>query len=119
MVKNKQLILDKSLIELQIKNVETIKLRKKNKIGKSILIGAITGFVTGSLIGFGAGDDPPGAFLAYSTGDKAFLLGGSLAVCGAGIGAIVGPVKIKIPINGSSEKYKKNKSSLRRYAVKN
>lgn len=119
MVKNKQQISDKSLVEFQISNIETIKLRKNKRIGKGILTGAITGFVTGALIGIVDGDDPSGTWFALSAEEKAIIAGVPLAVCGAGIGALIGSIKIKIPINGSSEKYRKNKTDLRRYSVKN
>jgi hypothetical protein len=119
MVKNRQLISDKYIVDFQISNIETIKLRRHNKIGKGILVGAITGLVAGGLIGLIDGDDPPGTWFALRAEEKAIIAGVPLAVCGAGIGAIIGSVKIKIPINGSSEKYRKNKSSLRRYSVKN
>lgn len=119
MVKNRQLISDKYIVDFQISNIETIKLRRNNKIGKGILVGAITGLVTGGLIGLIDGDDPPGTWFAFSAEEKATIGGVYLAVCGAGIGAIIGSIKIKIPINGSSEKYRKNKISLRGYSVKN
>ena len=118
LVKNRQQISDKTLIEFQIRNVETIKLRRKNKIGRDILVGAVTGLVTGGLMGFASGDDPPGWF-SFSAEQKAAMLGVPLSVFGAGIGAIIGSVKIKIPINGSPEKYRKNKNNLRNYSVKN
>ena len=123
-VKNKQQISDKSLVEFQIRNIETIKLRKSKKIGKGILIGAVTGLVAGGLVGLISGDDPPcssGGLICFrfSAEEKAIMAGVSLAVCGAGIGALIGSIKIKIPINGSSKKYSKNKTDLRRYSVKN
>ena len=119
LVKNRQQISDKSLIEFQISNIETIKLRKSKKIGKGILIGAVTGLVAGGLVGLIDGDDPSGTWFALSAEDKAVIGGVYLAVCGAGIGALIGSIKIKIPINGNSEKYRKNKTDLRRYSVKN
>ena len=119
LVKNKQQISDKSLVEFQIHNIETIKLRKKNKIGKGILIGAVTGLVAGGLIGLIDGDDPPDTWFALTAGDKAIIAGVPLAICGAGIGAAIGSIKIKIPINGSNNKYRKNKNELRRYSVNN
>ena len=122
--KNKQQISDKTLIEFQIRNIEKIKLRKTKKVGKGILIGAVTGLVTGALIGIIDGDDPPcssGSWICfrYSAEEKAVMTGVPLAVFGAGVGALIGSIKIKIPINGNSEKYRKNKTDLRRYSVKN
>ena len=124
LVKNRQQISDKTLIEFQIRNIETIKLRKNKRVGKGILIGAVTGLVAGGLVGLLSGDDPPcnsGGLICFrSTAEEKAVIGGVyLAVFGAGVGALIGSIKIKIPINGSSEKYRKNKTDLRRYSVKN
>lgn len=118
LVNKRQFLSEKYLTEFQIKDIETIKLRKNKKVGKSVLIGAITGLAVGGLIGLMSGDDPPGTFLRYTAEEKALFLGVPLAVGGAGIGAIVGSVKIKIPINGNSDKYKNNKTNLIEYSIK-
>ena len=53
-------IIDKHSIEISIdaSNIKTIKIRKKGKIGNGVLIGALTGLVTGGLIGLVSGDEP-------------------------------------------------------------
>jgi len=39
-------------------------------------------------------------------------------MAGSVVGAVVGSLKIKIPINGSSEKFKANKLRLKGYAYR-
>lgn len=117
-INKRQLISDEYLVEFPIKNIETIKLRKNKKIGKGILIGAITGLAVGGLIGLISGDDPPDDWFGLTAGEKAIFAGVPLAASGAGIGAILGSIKMKIPINGSSDKYQKNIAKLREYSIK-
>lgn len=117
-VNNRQLLSEKYLVEFQIKNIETIKLRKNKKIGNGILIGAITGLAVGGLIGLISGDDPPEQWFAYTAGEKAIIIGTTFAIGGAGIGAALGSIKIKVPINGNYAVYKKNTNKLRKYSFK-
>jgi len=111
------------MVELHINNIETIKTRRNNNIGRGVLIGAITGFAVGGLIGLLSGDDPPcppGSYfcIRFTAEEKALGAGVSLAVSGAGIGALIGSIKVKIPINGSSNSYNRNKNKLRKYSIK-
>ena len=89
----------------------------KNNVVRVALAGAVTGLVAGGLIGLISGDDPPGLF-SFSAEEKALLFGLGMAAGGAGIGALEGLVKIKIPINGSMENFKRNKSKLKKYAIR-
>jgi hypothetical protein len=50
--------------------------------------------------------------------EKALISGVPLAVGGAGIGALIGSIKIKIPINGSINSYNRNKNKLGEYPIK-
>ena len=111
------------IAKLNINNIETIKTRRKNSIGKGVLIGAVSGLVVGVLIGLIDGDDPPctsGSWicLRYTAGQKALMAGVPLAVSGAGIGALIGSIKVKIPINGNINNYNRNKNKLRKYTIK-
>jgi len=107
------------VVQLYIDDIETIRTRKNNRVGKGILIGAVTGFAVGAMIGLISGDDPPcsGSFFCFhfTAGDKAILAGVPLSVAGAGIGALVGSIKVQIPINGSINNYNKNKDKLKEY----
>jgi len=112
-----------SAFKLQINDIETIKIRGKNSIGNGVLIGAITGFIVGGLIGFISGNDPPcpqGSWICFrfTAGEKALLAGIPLSIGGAGIGALIGSVKIKIPISGSIDNYNKNKNTLTKYSLR-
>jgi len=113
------------MVELHINNIETIKNRRNNNIGKGVLIGAITGFAVGGLIGLISGDDPPCTaglacifYPSLSAEEKALMAGVPLAVGGAGIGALIGSIKVKIPINGSINSYNRNKNKLGEYPIK-
>ena len=110
--------------ELNIINVETIKLRRNNNIVRGVLIGTGAGLVTGAMIGFISGDDPPcdnlGCILypPLTAGQKALSNAAFLGICGAGAGALVGSFKIKIPINGNIETFHKSHSRLRKYSYR-
>ncbi len=110
-------------VELNINKIEIIKTRRKNSIGKGVLIGAISGFAIGSLIGLMSGDDPPCSSgewfcLRFNSRQKAMMNGIGLSVIGVGIGALMGTIKIKIPIDGNIDKYNQNKDKLRKYSIK-
>jgi hypothetical protein len=50
--------------------------------------------------------------------EKALGYGFSLGMLGGMVGAVVGSLKIKIPINGSTEKFKANKIRLKGYSYR-
>lgn len=106
------------IVKLHINNINTIKTRRNNNIGRGILIGALTGFAVGGLTGLVSGDDPPDSFWPWTAGEKAIIIGSSLAVCGAGIGGGIGLIKVRIPINGSINSYNRNKNKLVEYPIK-
>ncbi len=107
------------MVNLHINNIETIKIRRIDRAGKGVLIGAITGFAVGGSIGIISGDDPPTQhLLRFSAGQKALMYGCPLAFGGAVIGGLIGSIKIKIPINGSVNNYNRNKNQLIEYSIK-
>ena len=106
--------------QLYINNIETIKTRRKNRVWKGVLIGAVSGFAVGGLIGLISGNDPPCdphsiICIRFTAGEKALIAGIPLSVGGAGIGALIGSIKVQIPINGNINDYNKNKNKLREY----
>jgi hypothetical protein len=108
---------------IDVKNIELIKVRRKNNIGAGALTGLLVGFATGVMLGFMNGDDPPCSSnswgcIRFSAEAKAMMGGITFGVIGVGIGALAGSIKISIPINGSLDKYNKNKSKLRKFAIK-
>ena len=100
-------------IELKISNIELIEARKRNRLGMGILIGAVSGFTVGSLIGLTRGNDAE-----YTSGQKALIGGASLAIPGALVGLLVGSVKVVIPLEGSFLKYKEQRQKLQHYSSK-
>ena len=100
-------------IELKISTIELIETRKRNRIGMGVLIGAVSGFTVGGLIGLTRGDDAE-----HTTGQKALIGGASLAIPGALVGLLVGSVKVVIPIEGSFLRYKDQRRKLQSYSTK-
>jgi len=112
---------DKEFTLIKANQMEMVKIRRKNSIGKGVLIGALSGLGAGIILGLIEGDDEPGGdfdIMNYSAGEKAILYGITFMIPGAAIGAAVGSIKIKIPINGSMSTYEKNRKKLKRYSVK-
>ena len=111
------------LTKISFNNIDLIKIHSKNSVGRGILIGTLTGFATGWMIGRMSGDDPPPApgtitIMWLSVGDKAKMDGSLLAVTGALIGGLIGIIQHEIPINGSFEKFNRNKSRLKKYTFR-
>jgi hypothetical protein len=103
-----------SSVELDIPSVKTIKFRRKNKIGRSILHGAMVGFASGGLIGLMAYD--PNAWSPFgSAAEEGLAFGTMFGVVGGLVGLVIGPIKIKIPINGSQKTYENKKKKLSTY----
>lgn len=102
-----------STIELRIDNIDLIETRKRNRLGKGIIIGAVSGFALGGLIGFARGDDAE-----LTAGEKAIRGGLSLAIPGALVGLLIGSVKVSIPIEGSFMNYKNQRKDLYKYSTR-
>lgn len=80
-------------------NIDVMKARRKGRVGRGVLIGALTGLAIGGLIGVISGDDPPDTYMALTAGEKALILGMPLAAIGAGVGGLLGSFKVTIPLN--------------------
>jgi hypothetical protein len=96
-----------------IYNVNLIKTRRNNNIGKGILIGAVSGFALGAILGLSSQDDE-----IFTSGQLALSMGGTLALFGIPIGAAIGAVKVKIPINGSIKTFHENSNRLKKYSYR-
>jgi hypothetical protein len=94
--------------DIYIKNIQEIKIRRKNSIGRGAVIGGASGLVAGSLIGLAKGGE----------GFETIGYGINLTVIGTGIGILTGTIKKKFDINGNLDNYTKNKEELRKYAIK-
>jgi hypothetical protein len=91
---------------IELKNIKSIKFRKKGKIGKGILFGALIGFSVGGILGLSEGDDEDCFIFCQTAEQKAGTYGILLAIPSAIIGGVIGSVRIKIPINGNSRNEK-------------
>ena len=103
--------------EIPINSIESLKFRKKNLPGKGLLIGAISGFALGGLMGLASGDDhcDSWCFLTFTAEEKAVLFGVPLMVVGGFTGSILGSFRINIPLDGSQAAYKNQKNGLKKY----
>ncbi|RXP54274.1 hypothetical protein EC396_09425 [Lutibacter sp. HS1-25] len=90
--------------------INTLKIRRKGKIGKSIWIGAVSGVGTGVILGLATESDGWEGVVATGAG---FTLG----VVGTGIGAGVGAIKKRININGNMDTYKTYSNEIQSYSL--
>ncbi len=105
--------------EIDIKDIQKIKIRRKNSIGRGAVIGGVSGLVVGGIVGYMNGDDPDGISLfKMSAEEKAVSTGVGFLPIGAGVGILVGTIKKKFDINGNISNYNKNIQQLRKYAIK-
>jgi len=104
--------------EVFYSNIKTIKIRRENNVGKGAKIGAATGFAVGVAIGFAEGDTNDIILGPTPAEGNAFFAGVILAAYGAGIGALLGLPKRRIPINGSFVNFDNNRNKLERYSIK-
>lgn len=99
--------------------IKKIKFREKGKPLKGVLIGALSGFMLGGIIGLADGDDNCDGFLGnlfcHTAEEKAVIYGTGLAIPFALIGGIINTRKIKISINGNHDTYKQQKMKLLEY----
>ena len=103
---------------VDVNMIDEIRLRRKGRIGRGFLHGALVGFFTGAIVGLLSGSDKPG-FLSFSATDKAVIYGTLMTVPGAILGGITGAgMNVKIPINGSQITYDQQKEKLKKYELK-
>jgi hypothetical protein len=114
--------------------IDVVKIRRKGSTGNGVIIGALTGLAVGCVIDLiyyssWKNEEPKkshnladaitnsversdGYFWAVAVSVGLACMG-----TGAGIGAAVGSVKITIPINGSQEKFRQNKTLLESHSI--
>ncbi len=124
--------------EFEISDISKIKVRRKSRIIKGALIGWATGFVAGGIYGYLQGDDPTyevnedpntvgeailslvalsGNATARSAGQKAIGNALLFSIPGAVLGAVLGSMKVKIPIKSDIPTYQQNKDRLKKYTI--
>ena len=109
------------LKRISLDDVEYVDVQRKGKMGRSMLVGALTGIVAGALIGadsYKEKECPPGQF-CFGQGKGLQVLGGSILGGGMGllIGGIAGSMKVQIPIQGNSINGNAQKEELRKYQL--
>lgn len=100
--------------------LESIEFRKRNKMRKSSILGAASGFVAGTLLGLLIFDDTPACENIGIDGkppcdpnlnspltrfEKSLLLGAGTAAGGFISGSIIGGVRVKFVIGGNKDRY--------------
>ena len=107
--------------EIDISDIELIKTRKKTNVRYGLLIGTVTGFAIGALIGLNTEsecDDWMTCMYVNSKGLRVTFIGIPCALLGGAIGAGMGAnIKISIPINGSMDNYNLHKEKLKRRTI--
>ena len=108
------------MVNVHVKNIGSINIRRKGSVVNGIIGGALTGLIIGVAGGLLSGGDncPPGSYCLFTAKDLAIIYGVSFAALGTGIGAAIGSVKVKIPINRSNHNYKLNNKRLKEYAFR-
>jgi hypothetical protein len=102
--------------KIMVSNIKQIEFRRKEKIGRSILIGTVSGFALGGIIGLATGADS-NTWPYFTTEEQTLIAGTLLAIPGAIVGAVVGTMKIKVPISGNQDNYIKQKEKLKTYII--
>ena len=91
-----------------VESICKIRLRKKFNVEKGMLIGGLAGLLVGTVTNLALKNNGFGN--QYIVGNTVYL-----TVMGVSIGAIIGSMKIKIPIDGNDDTYKKYRVKLNRY----
>lgn len=100
-----------SLRHIDPKNIKTIKIRRKGRMGRGALIGGGAGVLTGVIIG-GVNDADQISQGGLMMGSAVFF-----GAIGAGVGLMVGSHKKKMEISGNIETYENNLYLLRNFSV--
>jgi len=120
------------MTKIDVRSIDEIKLRKNGNTGKGVLYGALAGIAVGGILGIlyastaekhdeGANTLEKSFNSATSSAQtvaSAIMIGIGCIGTGIGVGAIIGSVKITIPIKGSLQQFDQNKTILNDYSVK-
>jgi hypothetical protein len=101
--------------EIDVYDIREIEIRKKGEFGKRILIGALSGFAIGGIIGYasgGTGDDSVG----ISAGGTALWVGTVFSIGGVLTYGVSGG-KVNIKINGNKGTYYRKNRKLKKYLL--
>ena len=93
--------------QVALKNIAHLYIRKKGKIKKSALKGASIGLLSGIMIALVDGPPTENCLLCLSQGGKLKVYGVTGFLNGAVLGAAIGSLRKKIPINPKHPRKKK------------
>jgi hypothetical protein len=110
--------INNNLAKFDIKNIDVIKVRRKNAIGRGMLIGGITGAALGTLMGLTSSNTAENEKVKTGVTFTA-VIGGSFffGAIGAAIGAAFGPSKKSIHIRGKQMLFEKQRDILDKRAL--
>lgn len=115
--------LKKSVDTLRVRSseIKTLKIRRKGSVLKGAAIGALTGALLGTGIGFFDGDDTcrrgEWCLFTFTAEEKAVALGTFLGVTGGIVGALTGTRREKYTIDGDLNKYYQLLAKLESFAL--
>lgn len=98
---------------IDIKNIQVLSLRRTNNIKRNAFIWGGIGLAAPLILLFTSGEssqDPLIQFVAYTSAPI-------LSLVGAGAGALLGSMRINIPIDGKYENFKENELRLKKYSI--
>ncbi len=117
-----------NLSKVHFKDIYNLKVRRHNSVPRNMLIFSLVGASVGAIIGAiayepsptyptTAGDSPSFAYSIHFTQAESIGIGAVTGtICGLGVGALTGLIKIKIPINANIDTFSQNKSRLEKYS---
>ena len=109
------------ITEISVANINTIKTRPKNSIGKGAGIGALTGIGFGAVFGYMQGDDEPcnGCWVDFrmTAKEKARMYAMLWPFPMAATGALLGLMKKAYIINGSLQEFEKVRNELEEKSI--
>jgi hypothetical protein len=116
------IVLDKdladSLVTVDATTIVMIKVRKKGNVGKGVLIGTAGGAALGAILGLAGGGDEDDCYIWCFTAEEYALMGAvTLALPGAGVGALIGSSRKKFGINQNLDTYGYHLPELQGYAL--
>ena len=105
--------------ELNINQIKSVRYLNTNNVTAGMVLGGLAGMLVGVVIGTNE-EDSPDSFLGSGQTAESKAAGDIFygAIIGAGIGALVGSFRIKIPLNGNPADYSRYKSLLEKQSVK-